>query len=67
MINQAMLIYRLKVERDLKETGFAPMKYALHFIGQAFHGADKKTSKKGGVAKVVNELLRIEKHLVPIR
>jgi hypothetical protein len=23
------------------ETGFAPMKYAQHFMGQAFHGAGK--------------------------
>jgi hypothetical protein len=32
--------------------------------GFAVRGAEKKISKKRGVAKVINELLRIEKHLV---
>jgi hypothetical protein len=30
---------------DLRGIGFAPMKYALHFIGQAFHRARKPKSK----------------------
>jgi len=29
------------------ETGFAPMKYALYFMGQAFHGAGKPGNDVG--------------------
>jgi hypothetical protein len=32
---------------DPGETGFAPMKQALYFIGQALHGAGAKIAEKG--------------------
>jgi hypothetical protein len=36
----------LKFESDPREIGFAPMKYVLHFIGQAFHGAGADIGEK---------------------